>query len=374
MKYRASLTFLPVAISALFLSACNNKETEERLDRLEAEIRAVRSDTRDEVATIGDRVDAAELKLGNSSEKENFAQRLDEIDSNLLQLRQNQGTSDRMAYLRPHLNGHTPLQTDHGTFLVRIEGMDLNLATGGYDIHLNIGNPFALAVQQFTLKGDFGGGVPELAEGEEVSIYNKKIEAWQKTLKPFEASVTKTLKPYTWTPFDLQLPADTRDQLELIRFTMAIENAHLDKQSAGGGRANDFAHLNVDSKAASVIRTDYGAFLILIKGVEKDKNGTRLNIEIGNPYGFSISQCRLLGDFGKKVPKRTEGEDQQAFAEKLQNWTNSLQPFETAVTSKLSSFRWNRASVVIPGTLDNVEFLRCQLRIEVVTLPNASGK
>lgn len=372
MNYRASLTFLPVAISAFLLSGCN-KEAEERLDKLEAEIRAIRSDTRDEVATIQDRVEAAELKLGNSTEKDNLVKRLDEIDSNLRQLRQNMGSTDKRAYLRPHLNGHTPLPTDHGTFLVRIEGMDLNLQTGGYDVHLNIGNPFALAVQQFSLKGDFGGGVPELAEGEEISLFNKKIEEWQKTLTPFEATIAKTLKPYTWTPFDLQLPADTRDQLELIRFTMSVENAHLDKRSAGGAGSNEFAHLNVNSKAASVIKTDYGAFLLLIKEATKDKNGTRLNIEIGNPYGFSISQCRIIGDFGKEIPQRTEGEDQQTFANRLQTWSDSLQPFEAAVTSKLSAFRWNRASIVIPGSLEDVEFLRCQLRVEIVTLPSASG-
>src|SRR5690606_21515205 len=124
---------------------------------------------------------------------------------------------NEMVYLRANLQGHAPLLTDHGTFLVRMEGIDLNVGSGGYTVHLNVGNPQAIAVQQFTLRGDHGGGTPELPEDEDYNLRNEKIKVWQETLKPFEYRVTKTLEPFSWTPFDIEIAADTREDLEMIR-------------------------------------------------------------------------------------------------------------------------------------------------------------
>ncbi len=150
-----------IALLVLFLfSACENNQ-KERIDRLEAELRGIRSDTRDQVNELSDRVEAAEAKVGKSSSTVNLEERFAVVDKEVSQLMRTQGSTDKMAYLRPHLNGHSPLPTDHGTFLVRIEGIDLDARAGGYQIHLNIGNPLALAVQKFTLRGDYGGGVPE---------------------------------------------------------------------------------------------------------------------------------------------------------------------------------------------------------------------
>lgn len=373
MNFRAAHTLPALAAAMLTLSGCN-QELEDRLDRIEAEMREIRSDTRDEVGRISDRVDAAEAKLDTDADESDLRKKVGDLELALRSLQRSLQTEGRMAYLRPHLKGHVPLQTDHGTFLIRIEGMDLNLESGGYDVHLNIGNPVGLAVQQFTLKGDFGGNLPTLEEGEEYSLFNEKLEKWQKTLKPFESKVSTVLKPYAWTPVDVSLPADTRDQLELIRFTMSVENAHLESPGTGKGGKESFAHLEVGSRAAQVISTEYGAFLIMVKEAVDDSGGVRLNLEIGNPYGFTISQCRLLGDFGKMVPERGEDESQNEFASRLRTWTDSLQPFEAVVTSKLPSFRWNRASIVVPGSLEDVEFLRCRLRVEGVSLPSASER
>ncbi len=344
---------------------------QERVDRLEAELREVRSNTRDEVNTLADRVEAAEAKVGDApAASGSVDQRLNDLQDSVNRIAAAQKSGDNMAYLRPNLNGHTPLPTDHGTFLVRIEGIDLDVASGKYSVHLNIGNPMALAVQQFTLRGDHGGGIPQLKDGEEYSIYNKKIEEWQRTLSPFEATVTKTLEPESWTPFDIQVEADSREQLELIRFEMMIENAHLERKEASAG-GSQHGHIVVDSGAASVLKTDYGAFLISVKKAEPSASGTRLHIEIGNPYGFTINQCRLIGDYGEMVPKRDPTESSQAFAERLQTWTNTLLPFDSNVEMKLSSFRWNKATIIVPGPPEKVKFLRAQLRVENVTLPNA---
>lgn len=363
----------PAAILlALCLGGCE-KDLEERLDRLEAELRGVRSDTRETVEDLKTRVIAAETKVGASGEGKTLDQRIQSLEGAFGEVLAMKSRENEMVYLRANLQGHAPLLTDHGTFLVRIEGMDLNLKTGGYTVHLNIGNPQALAVQQFTLRGDHGGGTPELPEGESYDLRNEKLKAWQESLKPFEYRVTKTLEPFSWTPFDIEIAANAREELEMIRFSMIVENAQLNRQFAegGGGGANQFAHLDIDAKSASVMKTDYGAFLVTVKGAEQSDVGTKVNLEIGNPYGFTLNQCRLVGDYGKARPKREQSASEEEYGEKMAAWTESLQPFEGMISTKISNFRWSKATILLPGKVEDVKFLRCQLRIEDVTLPAA---
>ncbi len=363
---------VPVLL-ALTLAACD-KDLQERVDRLEAELRGIRSDTRDSVDDLKNRVIAAETKVGVSGTGKTLAERIALLEGSFGEVLTMKSRDNEMVYLRANLQGHAPLLTDHGTFLVRMEGIDLNVESGGYTVHLNIGNPQAIAVQQFTLRGDHGGGTPELPEDEDYNLRNEKIQAWQETLKPFEYRVAKVLEPFSWSPFDIEIAADTREDLEMIRFSMVIENAQLNRQMAeGGGSANQFAHIQIDSKAASVLKTEYGAFLIAIKGTEQSEVGTKVHLEIGNPYGFTLNQSRLIGDYGAALPVRTDSASEEEYTEKMQVWSASLQPFESMISSKISSFRWNKTTILIPGPVENVKFLRCQLRIEDVTLPAATG-
>ena len=363
---------VPVLL-ALTLAACD-KDLQERVDRLEAELRGVRSDTRDSVDELKNRVIAAETKVGVSGTGKTLAERIALLEGSFGEVLTMKSRDNEMVYLRANLQGHAPLLTDHGTFLVRMEGIDLNVESGGYTVHLNIGNPQAIAVQQFTLRGDHGGGTPELPEDEDYNLRNEKIQAWQETLKPFEYRVAKVLEPFSWSPFDIEIAADTREELEMIRFSMVIENAQLNRQMAeGGGSSNQFAHIQIDSKAASVLKTEYGAFLIAIKGTEQSEVGTKVHLEIGNPYGFTLNQSRLIGDYGAALPVRTDSASEEEYTEKMQVWSASLQPFESMISSKISSFRWNKTTILIPGPVENVKFLRCQLRVEDVTLPAATG-
>jgi hypothetical protein len=363
---------LPVLVS-LSLSACD-KDLQQQVDRLEAELRGIRSDTRETVEELKGRVIAAETKVGVSGSGKTLDERIAILEGSFGEILTMKSRDNEMVYLRANLQGHAPLLTDHGTFLVRMEGIDLNVESGGYTVHLNVGNPQAIAIQQFTLRGDHGGGTPELPEDEDYNLRNEKIKAWQETLKPFEYRVAKVLEPFSWTPFDIEIMADTREELEMIRFSMVIENAQLNRQMAeGGGSSNQFAHIQLDAKSASVLKTEYGAFLIAIKGTEASEVGTKVHLEIGNPYGFTLNQCRLIGDYGAALPARAESASEEEYTEKMQVWSTSLQPFESMISSKISNFRWNKTTILIPGPVENVKFLRCQLRIEDVTLPAATG-
>ena len=361
------------ALLALSLSACD-KDLQQQVDRLEAELRGVRSDTRETVEELKARVIAAETRVGVPGTGKTLDERIALLEGSFGEVLSMKSRDNEMVYLRANLQGHAPLLTDHGTFLVRMEGIDLNVESGGYTVHLNIGNPQAIAIQQFTLRGDHGGGTPELPEDEAYNLRNEKIQAWQETLKPFEYRVAKVLEPFSWTPFDIEVMADTREELEMIRFSMVIENAQLNRQmTESGGSANQFAHIQLDSKSASVLKTEYGAFLIAIKGTEASDVGTKVHLEIGNPYGFTLNQSRLIGDYGAALPVRTDSASEEEYTEKMQVWSTSLQPFESMISSKISNFRWNKTTILIPGPVENVKFLRCQLRIEDVTLPAATG-
>ena len=363
---------LPVLVS-LSLSACD-KDLQQQVDRLEAELRSIRSDTRETVEELKGRVIAAESKVGVSGSGKTLDERIALLEGSFGEILTMKSRDNEMVYLRANLQGHAPLLTDHGTFLVRMEGIDLNVESGGYTVHLNVGNPQAIAIQQFTLRGDHGGSTPELPEDEDYNLRNEKIKAWQETLKPFEYRVAKVLEPFSWTPFDIEIMADTREELEMIRFSMVIENAQLNRQMAeGGGSSNQFAHIQLDAKSASVLKTEYGAFLIAIKGTEASEVGTKVHLEIGNPYGFTLNQCRLIGDYGAALPARAESASEEEYTEKMQVWSTSLQPFESIISSKISNFRWNKTTILIPGPVENVKFLRCQLRVEDVTLPAATG-
>jgi hypothetical protein len=367
-----NLRIVAAIFLAMGLSSCN-KDLEERIDRLEAELRGVRSDTRDTVEELKTRVISAETKVGVSSDGKTLDQRIASLEASFGEVLSMKSRDNEMVYLRANLQGHAPLLTDHGTFLVRMEGIDLNATNGTYAVHLNIGNPQAIAVQQFTLRGHHGGGTPELPEGEAYDVRNEKLKAWQESLKPFEYRVTKTLEPFSWTPFDIEIAADSREELEMVRFAMVVENAQLNRQMAesGGSGASQYGHIDVDSKSATVLKTDYGAFLVAVKSAEQTDIGTKLHLEIGNPYGFTLNQCRLVGDYGSARPKRDQSASEEEYGEKMATWSGSLQPFEAMISAKISNFRWSKATVLMPGKVEDVKFLRCQLRIEDVTLPAA---
>jgi hypothetical protein len=179
----------------LSLTGCD-KDLQLRVDRLEAELRAIRSDTRDSVDDLKNRVIAAETKVGVSGEGKTLDERIAILEDSFGEVLTMKSRDNEMVYLRTNLQGHAPLLTDHGTFLVRMEGMDLNAESGGYTIHLNIGNPQAIAVQQFTLRGDHGGGTPELPEDADYNLRNDKIKAWQETLKPLNTGFPRSLSHF----------------------------------------------------------------------------------------------------------------------------------------------------------------------------------
>lgn len=352
--------------ACLLLSGCSDTE---RLDRLDADIRAIKADTTDEVEKMRKIVSSTGGSSAGSAPS-SVSARLDRLESRFTELLTKYDDRGDMAYLRANAQGSAIMQTDHGPMMVRLEGIDLNVGGQGFTLQLDIGNPSGVAISQFLLKGDYGAGTPVLPEGQSYSIFNPQIDEWLRTLKPFEVRVNKRLAPMSWTPVDIVLNASSRDDFELIRFTMLPEVTEIEGiEAMGGGSSNSFTHISADSRSAAVLKTDYGAFLIAVNKAETKGIGTRLEIQIGNPYGFEINQCRLVGDFGTSIPRRKVGEQSAKFQARLREWTESVKPFNAQITSKIAALQWSQATIIIPGSVDEVKTLRAQLRIENVTLP-----
>lgn len=366
--HRATL----VAFSSLIFSSCNN-ETGARIDRLEAELREVRSDTRDEVAQLKMQVIAAETKIGFSQEDGSFADRLGSLEQSVDGIRMLGSRGNRIVYLRTGMGGHTLLHTDHGTFLVRLENININIERGGYDVRLSIGNPYGFAINQFTLRGSHGGGTPELGEGKEYSLANPEIRAWQESLSPFELRVSKTLAPLTWTTFEIEMQADSREQLEVISFVMLVENADITTDEITGGQPeSSMAHLKMGSPGASIMRTEYGAFLVTFVSTEKSKTGTRVRLDVGNPYGFIIEEAQLSGEYGPAAPSREASATTAEYQQRMTKWATQLRPFEATISDKLFGLRKTNTTILIPAAEEEIQFLRCRLNVESLSLPKAA--
>ncbi|MEO0415225.1 MAG: hypothetical protein AAF226_09770, partial [Verrucomicrobiota bacterium] len=285
------------------------------------------------------------------------------------------GSRENMAYLRANMQGHTTLQTDHGTFLVRLDGIDLGSDNRSYVVHLAIGNPNAIEVNQFSLRGDYGKGVPTLPDGTEYSLYDPQFDEWQRDLEQFDFRFTQTLTPNEWTNISVRFPVLNRDELELMRFDLVVENAQLEDISGAGTADGTYSHMDVGSDAATILETDFGSFLIVVKSATESRlGGSEIELEIGNPYGFAINQARFVGDYGPAIPQRKVGEDKDQFRERLREWSAQLQPFETTIESTIASFRWNAVKVKLPGKPSETQFLRGQLRIEDLTLPRSKQR
>ncbi len=373
MKFSGLSLALILASLCLVQTGCD-KDTQLRIDRLEAELREVRSDTRDEVAALKTRVISAETTVGFSQDSRSVQDRISHLEQGIETVRSLGARGNQSVFLRANMAGHSLLHTDHGTFFVSLDGMDIDIENGGFSVHLSIGNPYAFSISQFTLKGNHGGGTPELEEGEEYSLNNPTIRDWQEALTPFEYRVSKTLAPLSWTPFDIKLSADSREELEVVSFAMVVENADVTSEGVTeGGGVNSVAHLRLGAEVASIVKTQYGAFLVTFVKAEESDVGTRVHLEIGNPYGFIIDECRLSGQFGPEIPSRKGSISSEDYREKMTEWTAKLQPFEGMISNKLAGLRKNKATILIPAPADQVHFLRGSLQIETLSLPEATG-
>lgn len=356
---------------------------EHRIDELESQIEvlAKRADAAMAAAESGDgdlkhRVEAVEQKSAEAiaqtstlAEEQNARfQRIEQSVSNVMRLKEE---SEAVAYLAPAEPGHRTLQTEHGTFLVRIETIERDPVGGGHRIELNIGNPMGLELQEFRLKGDFGSTAPKLQPGEAYGDYSKRLDEWQKTMTPFDESLIEPIEPNAWTRVVLPLrAADSPDKLQLIRLAMVVTRANLANQEGEG----EYSVVNADSDGAGLVKTDYGPLLMKVTSLSPEGAGTRVTVMVGNPFGFAINEAILSGQFGPSPPRKMETEAVDLFRKRLEMWSEQMTPLETAFSGSIGPLRWSPATFLVPtADQSRIKYLRLRMQVTNITLPDAGN-
>jgi hypothetical protein len=370
---------------SFFLTGCRENTStavlERRIERLQSDVNRLKKLT-DEAIVLSEssgtdtdqRLEMAEQRsqealTQTAAAAADQAARFERIENALSTVMRIKEESEAMAHLSPDIEGHQTLQTKHGTFLVRLENLEKNESGSGFTATLNIGNPLGLTIQDFVLKGEFGSPAPQLEPGEAYGDYSTRLDAWQKTLTPFEESLVAPLKANAWTQVELPLAATNFAAVELIRVAMVVKRAHLENQEGTG----KFSVINAASDAANLVQTDYGPFLVTVTGMHSEGSKTRVHLLVGNPYGFIVNTSRISGEFGPTPPKRMEAESPSKYAQRLQHWADQMAPFESNLAGTLAALRWSKASFTVPSTDQaKIKYIRSQIKVENVTLPRPS--
>ncbi len=366
------LRFLAGLSLPLVLTQCTDQELVERVDRLEAELRSVRSDTREEVAGLRNRVIDAETDLGESVSDVPFATRLEQAERAMKNLVAQKSQDSSTVTLSRTMQGHAPLRTDHGTLLARMGDIQIALQREGFLVTVELGNPHAMSISDFTLTGKFGGATPVLEEGEVYSLENEKLAKWEASLGEFEQRFSVNLEPMSWTKIQIFVPAPDRDEIEMLRFSLMVHQSDLTPPPLSKfEEAAQFAQLEAGASGARVFRTDYGAFLVRVMRVEAAGTGSRVHLELGNPYGFIIDGARLVGNVAPSRPRRQADESPSVYAQRMQEWSARLTPFEAAIAGSLQKNRWSKVTAQVPLPPQQAQFFYCQLQLDEVSLPEA---
>lgn len=352
---------------------------ERRIEELEDKLKVIekRADTAILSTEVGSqdlkqRIEAAEQKSTEAlnqtstivSDQEARFQRVEQSLTNVMRIKEE---SEAVAYLEPSAPGHRTLQTEHGTFLVRIESIERDIPGGGYRVELNIGNPVGLEVQEFRLKGDFGQLAPKLQPGEAYGDFSKRLDEWQKTMTPFDEGMIESLEPNAWTRVSLPLrAATTKESLQLIRVAMTVNRAKLANQEGEG----EFSVVNADSDGAGLVKTDYGPLLMTVIGMEPEGAATRVKLMVGNPFGFVINEARITGQFGPSPPRKMETEAVELYRKRLELWSEQMSPLETSFSGSIAPLRWSEASFLVPSAdQSRIKYLRLKMQVTNLTLP-----
>jgi hypothetical protein len=125
------------------------------------------------------------------------------------------------VYLDTSSKGFQRLDTNCGTFWVMLE--DVEPYTNGYKFVLSIGNPYYAIFSGMKTRARWGPAFDAKASEKDMSSY----EAWEKTLKEKEETITNELRPGTWNKMTVILAPAKQEDLAYVEFSMTVEQVKL---------------------------------------------------------------------------------------------------------------------------------------------------
>ena len=366
-----------LSCTLLLLTSCEEEKL--KIEELEQEVTLLKSslrDLKDRVQGESERTDNFTHRIETTEQQSKDAleqasnaiiqqaDRFKRVEEGMSQVAKSLQKRESLAYLNVGTAGHAPIRTGHGTFLVQLDKLEPDLG-GGSVAHIQIGNSLGLTVQQFDLKGDFGSRSPELRPGEKYDMFSQRLDDWQKTLTPFEVAINTELQPNRWTKASFKLPAaPNKSPIELLRLSMSIKRAYLSEKE----KLSEFTISSIDSKAALMLKSPYGSFLLTIDSSERQAGGMLINARIGNPLGYSITQSELDGWFGPAPPTQTPGESPQNFSIRVGVWNSSLKPFRIPISTRLKPMLWTPVQFLMPADESHLKHIRIKFKVQRVSL------
>lgn len=366
-----------VACSLILLTAC--EEEEEKIEALETEVELLKSslrDLKDRVQDESERTDNFSHRIETTEDQSKDAleqasnaviqqaDRFKRVEKGMAQIAQTQQKRESLAYLSIGAQGHAPIRTTHGTFLIKLDKLD-PIPGSGSQVNLQIGNLLGLTVQEFDLKGDFGSRAPELMPGEKYEIFSQRLDDWQKTLTPFEVTINTELQPDRWTKATFKLPrTSNKPPIELLRLSMSIKRAYLNEKK----KLSDYALTSIDAKAALMLKSPYGSFLLSIDRAERKEGGMMIHARIGNPLGYTISHSDLEGWFGPAPPTRTADETSSNFTLRFNLWNKNLKSFKIPITTRLKPMLWTPVSFMLPADESHLKYIQVKFNVKGISL------
>lgn len=368
---------LLIACSCFFLTTCEEKT--EKIKALEKETSLLKSslrDLKDRVQSESERTDDFTHRIETTEQQsvDALAQasnavvkqgdRFKRMEKGMAQIAKSLQQRESMAYLKIGNPGHLAIRTGHGTFLVILSKVEA-IPGGGTRTTIKIGNPLGLTVSQFDLKGDFGANTPELKPSEPYEMFSQRLDDWQKKLTPFQSTFVQELKPKTWTDISLDLPiANSAVPLDLIRLTMTIKQAFLgEKQDL-----SKFTVTRIDSKAAILLKSPYGSFLLAVDSYERHEQGMLVRARIGNPLAYTIASSELSGWYGSAPPTRVASESASDYSLRFTTWSHNLKPFKAPILTRIKPQSWTPITFILPADESHLKHLRMLFKISRISL------
>ena len=125
------------------------------------------------------------------------------------------------VYLDTSSKGFQRLDTNCGTFWVMLDNVEPY--SNGYKFVLSIGNPYYAIFSGMKTLARWGPAFDGNVSEKDVSAY----EAWEKTLKEKEGTVTHALRPGTWNKMTVILAPAKQEDLAYVEFSMTVEQVKL---------------------------------------------------------------------------------------------------------------------------------------------------
>lgn len=118
------------------------------------------------------------------------------------------------------------------------------------------------------------------------------------------------------------------------------------------------------------IDTTSGFFLLAVKDVERYLDGYRLVLAIGNPTAARYEGFKLILAWEKNFPEPRQGEPDDQFHKRMDEWSSSQKEKEYSFTETLEPASWNTVKVVVaPATAEEVNNIEVTaMETDVVSL------